>query len=242
MGTWHTREEARASNERRARQRGSRQKHRAQGTPKSTSRDDDGPLGPSLARSRSARCRPGARRRRGDPFAPLGILRRHSPTKVSSTLSALLWQVALALVPSALLSPRLPLSGPAFLCYTRNLNGAVRRRRPPKPRIFPITFPIGNIPDWKIARASFEAQAKVPKATANRHRCFQRGPCDERGEVRELLSRGVSMAGEGVRVAVRLRPARTVPQVRGAASAGRRWWGGWGGRARGRGPSPPATG
>ena len=120
-----TREEARASNERRARQRGSRQKHR-----KHQSRRRR----PSLARSRSARCRPGARRRRGDPFAPLGILRRHSPTKVSSTLSALLWQVALALVPSALLSPRLPLSGPAFLCYTRNLNGAVRRRRPPKPR------------------------------------------------------------------------------------------------------------
>ena len=129
-----TREEARASNERRARQRGSRQKHRAQGTPKAPVATTDGPLGPSLARSRSARCRPGARRRRGDPFAPLGILRRHSPTKVSSTLSALLWQVALALVPSALLSPRLPLSGPAFLCYTRNLNGAVRRRRPPKPR------------------------------------------------------------------------------------------------------------
>ena len=144
----HTREEARASNERRARQRGSRQKHRAQGTPKSTSRDDDGPLGPSLARSRSARCRPGARRRRGDPFAPLGILRRHSPTKVSSTLSALLWQVALALVPSALLSPRLPLSGPAFLCYTRNLNGAVRRRRPPKPR----GHFSHNIPDWKYSR------------------------------------------------------------------------------------------
>ena len=151
----NTREEARASNERRARQRGSRQKHRAQGTPKSTSRDDDGPLGPSLARSRSARCRPGARRRRGDPFAPLGILRRHSPTKVSSTLSALLWQVALALVPSALLSPRLPLSGPAFLCYTRNLNGAVRRRRPPEPE----HHFSHNIPDWKYPNGKFSIEA-----------------------------------------------------------------------------------
>lgn len=109
---------------------------------------------PPRSLSRSARCRPGARRRRGDPFAPLGILRRHSPTKVSSTLSALLWQVALALVPSALLSPRLPLSGPAFLCYTRNLNGAVRRRRPPEPEHFSH-----NIPDWKYPNGKFSIEA-----------------------------------------------------------------------------------
>lgn len=149
MGTWHTRARKPAP-----RTSGGRAR---EGVAKNTGRrahrkasvaTTDGPLGPSLARSRSARCRPGARRRRGDPFAPLGILRRHSPTKVSSTLSALLWQVALALVPSALLSPRLPLSGPAFLCYTRNLNGAVRRRRPPKPR----GHFSHNIPDWKYSR------------------------------------------------------------------------------------------
>ena len=109
----------------------------------------DGPLGPSLARSRSARCRPGARRRRGDPFAPLGILRRHSPTKVSSTLKrtalaggARSRSFGFALTPA-----------PSFRTCVSVLHAKSKRgRSAAAARPSPGGHFSHNIPDWKYSR------------------------------------------------------------------------------------------